>query len=739
MDNGLIKVIRGSIPTLGALGRVLMVIFCALFVLAAAMGSQSSAQTRSLKLYYLHTGEKATIVYKRNGQYVKSGLKKVNKFLRDWRRNEPTRMDPRLLDLIWEVYRESRSKAYIHVISAYRSPKTNNMLRRRGRGVAKNSQHTLGKAMDFFLPDVKLKKLRNIGLIKQAGGVGYYPTSGSPFVHLDTGRVRHWPRMNRKQLVRVFPNGRTLHVPSDQKPLKGYKVAKANYAKYKRGSGKIVIAKEPKAKKKWSLFARSDEAEEKEDKIANTTPLPKPVKTISTPVVMAGLQVQNDPIQPEQTETAQLPLHIPIPSVAPRPQIAAVEIEKVDIPQTVEPEVIPVTEPPELEIVPLAKEQELAPAVFQQQEIVVASLDNQQNNSTAFTAVGPDGLPIDSARLAGGDETNDTLQTLTAIPALRPQLQSSNEAGTLLALADPVERDRKNGIILRGLASSNSPEQPELLETEAPIPSFRVAALSPSEIEDLRRQVSPAPSSIKPFEAPTLVRSLRPVVDVPQTPEIISDALPEPVIPAPTPKKEEFKLVETPKEEISEITVASLDLIEPGTKLNDQIAIPKANPNREVSTSERFATPQASPGSDSENIILASLDNSLTAAIPTRNPRLPSLRSTVDTQLEITTPQIEDTPTNIRPAKQRSQPTKPLSHFTLANLDENSHGKWTLIRKASIREIAEIRPPAYGRNAIRELPSIILTAGFSRDINGRSSDQFSGSSVEFLAFAKFEK
>ena len=118
-------------------------------------------------------------------------------------------MDPQLFDLIWAGLSGSRgSNDYIHVVCGYRSPETNAMLRRRSSGVAKNSQHMLGKAMDFFIPDVPLAKLRAIGLRMQVGGVGFYPTSGSPFVHMDTGSVRMWPRMTRQQLVAVFPNGK---------------------------------------------------------------------------------------------------------------------------------------------------------------------------------------------------------------------------------------------------------------------------------------------------------------------------------------------------------------------------------------------------------------------------------------------------------------------------------------------------------------------------------------------------
>ena len=115
------------------------------------------------------------ITFKRNGRYDQKGLQQLNRFLRDWRRNEPTKMDPRLFDLVWEVYQKSGSRGYIHVVSAYRSPATNSMLRSRSKGVAKKSQHMLGKAMDFYIPDVKLKKLREIGMKFEVGGVGYYP------------------------------------------------------------------------------------------------------------------------------------------------------------------------------------------------------------------------------------------------------------------------------------------------------------------------------------------------------------------------------------------------------------------------------------------------------------------------------------------------------------------------------------------------------------------------------------
>jgi len=215
--------------------------FAALSLLAVSAVTAAQAETRVLKFYNLHTKEKASFAYKRNGRYDRSELKKINWFLRDWRKSEPTNMDPRLMDVIWEAYRQSGSRANINVISGYRSPGTNSLLRSRSSGVAKKSQHTLGKALDFQIPDVPLARMREIGLRMQVGGVGYYPRSGSPFVHFDVGNARHWPRMNRKQLLAVFPNGNTVHVPSDGKPLPGYQQALASY-KQRRGASEIQVA-----------------------------------------------------------------------------------------------------------------------------------------------------------------------------------------------------------------------------------------------------------------------------------------------------------------------------------------------------------------------------------------------------------------------------------------------------------------------------------------------------------------
>lgn len=290
--------------------------------MAMAAAPMASAETRTLKLYFTHTKERAEITYKRNGRYLQSGLDKLNRFLRDWRRDEPTDMDPRLMDVLWEVYRASGSRDHIHVISAYRAPETNTMLRKRSSGVAKKSQHTLGKAIDFYLPDVKISKLRSIALRKQDGGVGYYPASGSPFVHVDVGSVRHWPRMGRQELMALFPDGKSLHVPTDGKPLPGYEQALAAYESRKRNGGNVQVADDSSGSGNRrgllaALFGRGGGADEEEDSAQSAQ-------------VAAANSGQGQAQQPEPESRAETPETIlaalperslPVPRAAPRPDV----------------------------------------------------------------------------------------------------------------------------------------------------------------------------------------------------------------------------------------------------------------------------------------------------------------------------------------------------------------------------------------------------------------------------------
>jgi uncharacterized protein YcbK (DUF882 family) len=239
----------------------------ACLVLVGSIGAQHAkavGDTRTLSLHHVHTDEKLTITYKNNGQYDEEALKKINWIMRDWRKNQSTEMDRQEIDLLWEVYQEVGAKEPIEIICGYRSPATNNMLRGRSKrsGVARHSQHTLGKAIDFYIPGVPLATLRATAMRLQGGGVGFYPTSGSPFVHLDVGNVRAWPRMTREQLVKLFPDGRTVHLPSSGDPLPGYQLAKADLER-----GHRTVSEPHKRSFMASLFRRDKDAEEADDNV----------------------------------------------------------------------------------------------------------------------------------------------------------------------------------------------------------------------------------------------------------------------------------------------------------------------------------------------------------------------------------------------------------------------------------------------------------------------------------------
>lgn len=293
----------------------------------AIAAPQAHAETRTLKLYYTHTKERATITFKRNGKYDQKGLREINRFLRDWRRNEATEMDPQLLDIVWEAYQAVGARDYIHVVSAYRSPATNAMLRRTRGGQATKSQHMLGKALDFYIPGVPIKKLREVGFKLQGGGVGYYPKSGVPFVHLDTGNVRAWPRMSRSELSRIFPNGGTLHLPPDGNPLPGYQQALADYkARKARGQATVNKGSSGGPRRSGNLLAAlfgggADEDEDVAETIVATQPSQRPQPAAQAPAPAPA------PVQTPETLLAALPTsQMPLPTAAPRAVGAGVPV-----------------------------------------------------------------------------------------------------------------------------------------------------------------------------------------------------------------------------------------------------------------------------------------------------------------------------------------------------------------------------------------------------------------------------
>ena len=294
-----------------------------LIVLFASRGLQTAVadgDTRTISMHHVHTDERITITYKRDGRYDEAALEKLNWFLRDWRRGKSTHMDPQLIDLLWEVQRETGSKDPIDIVCGYRSPETNAMLRRRSRGVARFSQHMLGHAIDFYIPGVRLEEIREIGLRLQRGGVGFYPTSGSPFVHMDTGGVRMWPRMTRNELLRVFPSGRTVYLPTDGHPLPGYALAMADLRK--RGQNPTAT---------WSEEARDEGLDENIVLASDTSRKPAaPARPLAqTPVPAPARVAKAEPAPaPAPSQAARWSLASAPATVAPMNSLfAALQLE----------------------------------------------------------------------------------------------------------------------------------------------------------------------------------------------------------------------------------------------------------------------------------------------------------------------------------------------------------------------------------------------------------------------------
>ena len=157
---------------------------------ALAKAAQSAPGERTLRLYNTHTGESLRRVFWAEGQFIPDALQDINKLLRDHRNNKIAPIDPKLLLLVNEVSNKFGDGQQLHIISGYRSPETNRMLAAASGGVARHSMHLEGKAIDLRIPGRDLKQVHKAALALKGGGVGYYDKS--QFVHMDTGRVRHW-------------------------------------------------------------------------------------------------------------------------------------------------------------------------------------------------------------------------------------------------------------------------------------------------------------------------------------------------------------------------------------------------------------------------------------------------------------------------------------------------------------------------------------------------------------------
>jgi uncharacterized protein YcbK (DUF882 family) len=295
----------------------------------------ANGDTRTLSMLHKHTGEQILITFKRNGRYDQDALNKLNWFLRDWRSDQPTRMDPHLFDVVWEVYRSVGAQSQIHVVSAFRSAGTNAMLRRRSRAVAQQSRHITGQAMDFYIPGASMTRVREAGMMLQRGGVGFYPGSANQFVHMDTGSVRHWPKVSRDYLARLFPDGRTVHIPADGRPLAGFDTALAmvrgrggsasrfydsradESATYEDNDSPGSVVRQ--RSNSMGLFAGLFGGGQQRQAPARAA-APAPAATPAAPTVRAGEAAPGVPARPETTTAvaAQQPV-APQPAAAGRP------------------------------------------------------------------------------------------------------------------------------------------------------------------------------------------------------------------------------------------------------------------------------------------------------------------------------------------------------------------------------------------------------------------------------------
>lgn len=501
---------------------------CSLVTPGMAPPVEAAGQTRTLKLYFIHTKEKAQITYKRNGRYDQKGLQQINRFLRDWRRNEPTKNGPAPARSRLGSLPEERFSRLHPCRFRLSLPATNGMLRSRSKGVAKKSQHMLGKAMDFYIPDVKLKTLREVGMKFQVGGVGYYPTSGSPFVHMDVGGVRAWPRMTRNELARLFPDGKTMHIPSDGRPLPGYEQAVADY-KRRVGASAIEVAgggaKGPgDTGKRRNLFAAlfgggGDEDEEPAAIAAGGAEeeAPAKVQTASAPAARDALPG----VAGSTAAPAEQDINAPVPAVRPAFKetpadggvaVALVAPEKNSAQEALAAAMQPTTAVPS-EFADLSALKVPVPQMLDRRdmnalianETLVASADGQAQE---FGFV-----PVPGMRPAGEEALAAVAHAEVTIPASadRPALASAAQppaAGTRVALAAPTSEDRTPAFSPAIEVAAYAP-QPGSASREAIFDSvFDTEADAPSKGARPKRQDAEAKSRSSVRTEPKLTKKI---------------------------------------------------------------------------------------------------------------------------------------------------------------------------------------------------------------------------------------
>ncbi|HEX9835817.1 MAG TPA: DUF882 domain-containing protein [Alphaproteobacteria bacterium] len=185
---------RGEDDDTGFLTRR-SVLRAGLAIAAGAASLPASAQAaigpgRVLSFRHLHTDERLTLSYRQGDRYLPAALGRIDKLMRDFRTGDVRRIDPQLLDFLYDVRRMLGTEAPFEIISAYRSPATNDALAAKSSAVSFNSLHKDGMAIDVRVPGRQLVDLRDAAIKLKRGGVGFYPKDR--FVHLDVGRVRRW-------------------------------------------------------------------------------------------------------------------------------------------------------------------------------------------------------------------------------------------------------------------------------------------------------------------------------------------------------------------------------------------------------------------------------------------------------------------------------------------------------------------------------------------------------------------
>ncbi len=645
-----------------------MVVLCLFFTTVSAVEilapSAARAETRSLKLYFTHTKERATITYKKNGRYVSSGLKKINYFLRDWRRDEPTRMDPRLLDLVWEVYRKSGSRQPIHVISGYRSPKTNSLLRRRGRKVARHSQHMLGKALDFYLPDVPVTKLRKLGLKAGVGGVGYYRGS---FVHLDTGSVRHWPRMSRSQLAQIFPRGRTLHLPSDRKPMRGYQLAKADYAKRKRRGGTALALASSRKPRNQGLLARVFGNSERGEATPKSKAPAKPVarKKITPPAVAKPKR----PTAIAALRNSNLPPELVTEPVAAEPQQVAINF----IPRSL---TVPKSKPAARSATALA---------------LAAALERGRINSEQAEAVRLAALTPPTNKPTGVDDIVSQRVRL-ALARARPlsPAEQATEAQANSALVAALAR--KNGVPTR------KPESTPVLLAALPA----TPRATPQARPNIRFQPDRAESMAERLSA--ALRTTNRITQPSANPAKVTNPIATAAIAQARIDSNRFASAATPLADGQEELKRRLA----------KIASPKTAPRLAIDTTSENSNLLETP-EELRMVKLASLQP-VSAA--------PATLNTVHTQNMATK---QKPPTGGQwPGSSRFGADKAfsLAALQLGNLDGARVNGWALSRSTRVGRQAQMRQPAFNLTMLSELPETVIASGFDRQFRFVRFDQF---------------